>query len=427
MQVEVIMPQPGESIFEGTVTKWLKKVGDFVERDEPLFVISTDKVDMDIPSPARGVLKEILVQEGQTVEVKTVVAYIETEPASGKVEATQEEAPPLERAVNAPEPVMASQPPEPVKRRVFSPLVKKIARENSIELAQLPLGSGISGRVTKHDIMGYIEAHKAAQPSTPEIDMPPLDIAVAEQPAAPKVYVEPKPAIAGNVVPMTPIRRKIADRMVLSQQTSAHVTVVFEVDFSKVQELRNALKDEYEKRYKVHLTYLPFVAQATVTALEKYPIFNASISDGNIVYHDDINLGIAVAVDEGLIVPVIKGANYKNLAGLGKEMQVLSEKARDRKLSLDDVQDGTFTITNNGRFGSLFGTPIILQPQVAIMGLGMVQKRVVVMNHGSADTFGIRPMAYMPLTFDHRLIDGALADQFMSEVKHQLEAGHNVS
>jgi pyruvate dehydrogenase E2 component (dihydrolipoamide acetyltransferase) len=496
---DVIMPQMGESIAEGTVTKWLKNIGDKVERDEPLFEISTDKVDAEIPSPAAGILKEIRVAPGTTVPIHTVVGVIAVEgeaaaaappvpahapltppplPAAAAPPVTAvaagtitlppvppspvppAPAPPAPAAAQAPipmpppptpasapipmpPPAQAQAPPPlpaaaappvvyhiegerqpsggPERGRVdmtvdelrqtrSSPVVRKIAAEHQLDIREIP-GTGIGGRVTKQDILGHIEARPTpAPPSAP--------------PAAPAPGGAPapagSPAPAGGprvqVVPMSPIRRKTAEHMVLSKRISAHVSTVFEIDFTRIDQLRHKHKAAFEER-GVRLTYMPFVLKAVVDALAAFPVLNASIDGDNVVYRKDVNLGVAVALDWGLIVPVIHHADEKNVLGLARAVHDLADRARAKKLKVEEVQGGTFTITNPGVFGSLFGTPIINQPQVAILGLGTIEKRPVVRD----DAIAIRTMAYVALTFDHRLVDGADADRFMAQIKKALQ------
>ncbi len=420
MAVDVVMPQMGESIAEGTVVRWIKKPGDKVERDEPLLEISTDKVDAEIPSPASGTLSEIVAQEGQTVAVNSVLARIATD--------GQTVAPPPK-----PEQPKPEQPkPEPPKaeeqnvasleerrRTKSSPLVRKIARENNVDISQIQ-GSGVSGRVTKNDILGYIQEPGAAASASPAAERSREGGAAAPTPApAPKVDFKSGEEI--RLEPLSVMRKKIAQHMILSKQTSAHVTTVFEVDFSNIEKLRRQHKDAYAER-GAKLTYMPFILRAVVEALGEWPILNASMDENNIIYHRDLNIGIAVALEWGLIVPVVKHAEEKNILGLAKTISDLGERARTKRLSPDDVQGGTFTITNPGAFGGLFGTPIINQPQVAILGVGGVKKRPVVVETDEGDSIAIRSMCILSLTFDHRLIDGAVADQFMARVKSLLEA-----
>ncbi|MFQ5512621.1 MAG: 2-oxoglutarate dehydrogenase, E2 component, dihydrolipoamide succinyltransferase [Candidatus Krumholzibacteriia bacterium] len=441
MSTDVIMPQMGESIAEGTVTKWLKKVGDHIERDEALFEISTDKVDAEIPAPAEGVLLEILVPEGETVEINTIVARIggEGEVAAAPAKPAVQPAAPQPTAPAAPEPKPA--PPAASPQRVAasnatttpqavvpsggvvvqlddplsdrrktrsSPLVRKIAAEHGVDISLID-GSGVGGRVTKKDIVQYIESA-----GTP-------DVPAAAAPAAPASA--PPPAVAfppGERVvreKMTVMRRKIAEHMIMSRRTSAHVQTWQECDMQGVVEKRAALKGEFE-RAGVKLTFTAFIAEAVVKALQAFPMVNASIEgDDTILYHQDVNLGIAVALDWGLIVPVVKNAGQMNLMGLARSINDLAERARTKRLSPDDVQSGTFTITNPGVFGSLMGAPIINQPQVAILGVGVIKKRPVVID----DAIAIRPVMYLSLSFDHRLVDGAEAAKFLSAVVAQLE------
>ena len=425
MPTKVIMPQMGESVAEGTVTKWLKKVGDKVERDEPLFEISTDKVDAEIPSPAAGVLTRILVQENQTVEVNTVVAEIDGEgsavapvrPAAAReaipsaVEAAAAASPAAARPVPA-----AATPAAPAAQGGkirSSPLVRRLAQEHSVDLSQVR-GTGLGGRISKKDILAYIAAQPAAAPPTAA---PPAAAAIPA--AAPSPVPPPAVAFTGptQVVPMTAMRKQIAEHMVLSRRTSAHVTTVFEVEMSRVFEIRARNAAEFERRNGIKLTYTPFFVRAAVEAIKQHPIFNASLDGGNIVYQRDVNIGIAVALETGLIVPVVKRVDEKNFLGVARAVADLAERARSKRLSVDDVQGGTFTITNPGIFGSLFGTPIINQPQVAILGVGVIEKRAVVRH----DAIAIRPMVYLALSFDHRLLDGAMADQFMVKIKTALE------
>jgi len=456
MRVDVIMPQMGESIAEGTLTRWLKKPGDKVARDEPIFEISTDKVDAEIPSPAAGTLVDIKVQEGQTVPINTVVAQIETEASAvttaGKAapaaapEAKPAPAPPpatalagpggdgKERArpAPAPAPAAASAPPpagarevpraasltgqgatvEDLRRVRSSPVVRKIAQEHSVDISSLQ-GTGVSGRVTKNDILKAIEGG-GARPAPPITG---AAAAPAMRAAPPAPVFAPGERI--TVVPMSAMRKKIAEHMVMSKRTSAHVTTVFEVDMSRVMKLRVEHQQAFAERHGVKLTPTPFMVRAAVEALKAFPVMNASIDGDNISYKKDINIGIAVALDWGLIVPVIKHADDLSLSGIAKVVTDLAERARGKKLTPDDVQGGTFTITNPGIFGSLFGTPIINQPQVGIMGVGAIQKRVVVVD----DAIGIRQMVFLTLSFDHRLIDGAVADQFMAHIKATLQEG----
>ncbi len=424
MATDVLMPQMGESIAEGTVSRWIKKVGDKVERDEPLLEISTDKVDAEIPSPASGTLSEILVKEGETVAVNSVVARIAAEGAEAAA------APPPSAPAPAPEPPPASEPEKPApavteqaedenvasleerRRTKSSPLVRKIARENNIDISQLQ-GSGISGRVTKNDILDYLQ-QPPAQPSVAPAILPATAPPASAKPAGATQSIQ--------LEPLSVMRKKIAQHMIQSKQTSAHVTTVFEYDFTAIEKLRRQYKESYAER-GVKLTYLPFIVQAIVAGLREFPIINASMDDTNVIYHRDMNIGIAVALDWGLIVPVVKNADEKNILGLARVINDLGERARTKKLSPDEVQGGTFTITNPGIYGGLFGTPIINQPQVAILGVGGVKKRPVVIETKDGDSIAIRSMCIMSLTFDHRLIDGAVADQFMARVRQIIESG----
>ena len=465
MATDVVMPQMGESIAEGTVVRWIKKVGDTVDRDEPLFEISTDKVDAEIPSPAAGVISEIRVKEGETVPVNSVVAVIGSGAAAAARATTPE--PPVQTAkaaeppkasaqadgasaapppprhyhdrddepVAAPaappapparmEPV-ASRPPangstEDAIRERSSPLVRKIAKEHNVDIAQIR-GTGIAGRVTKDDILGFIDkgnggqaGRASAQPvpsARPSEHGRPASASGAPVPVAPKFV----PGAGDQVEKMSVMRKRIAEHMVLSKKTSAHVHSVFEVNFGRIAKIRDAKKAEFE-RAGAKLTYMSFIIKAAIDALRAVPIVNASVDGDNIVYHQDINVGIAVALDWGLIVPVIKHADEKNLVGLSRAVVDLANRARAKQLKPDEVAGGTFTITNPGVFGALFGMPIISQPQVAILGIGNVEKRPVVVD----DAIAIRPMAYLTLGYDHRVIDGAVADAFMSIVKKTLE------
>jgi 2-oxoglutarate dehydrogenase E2 component (dihydrolipoamide succinyltransferase) len=462
----------GESIAEGTIVRWLKKVGDTVDRDEPLFEISTDKVDAEIPSPAAGVLSEITAHEGDTVAVNAVVANIaaagetprsaDTEasaPAAGQSVSPKSAGPggqavPVtpksmgsrgeggprkgaEKAAASTQPQAdgASVPPQQtpprsngsgaapsstddLRRQKSSPLVRRIAREHNVDITQIP-GSGIGGRVTKHDILGFIESAEPAAADAPAAPgfsaqrQPAREELIGQVPAgAPSARGGP----GVDIQPLSVMRKKIAEHMVLSRRTSAHVHSVFHVNFSTIDKIRQQKKAEYE-RVGTKLTYMAFIAKAIVDALRRYPIVNASIDGENVVYKKDINLGIAVALEGGLIVPVLKHADEKNLLGLSRGIADLADRARARQLKPEEVHDGTFTITNPGQSGAQFGMPIINQPQVAILGVGTIEKRPVVVD----DAIAIRMMAYLTLGFDHRLIDGAVADEFMAFVKNQLE------
>jgi len=413
MPSNVIMPQMGESIFEGTITKWLKKVGEPVKRDEPLFEISTDKVDSEIPAPASGVLSEIRVNEGETVQINTVVALISEEGGTVKTEPTKaatKEAPKPQAAQPTPqEPAEESKPePEPPapgsRTQRSSPLVKRIAREEDVDLARLE-GTGLGGRITKKDILSHLSDRQSPEPPPP----------VAPRPQASSTAR----SLAGSseVVPMSAMRKSIAEHMLASRRTSAHVTTVFEVDLTRIVNIKNQHAQEFLQREGSKLSYMPFFIKTVAGALKEFPVVNASISGTDIIYKKDVNIGVAVALDWGLIVPVVKNADEKSFLGIAKIASSLAERARQKKLAPEDVQGGTFTITNPGVFGSLCGTPIINQPQVAILCLGAITKRPVVIN----DAIAIRSMAYLTLTFDHRLIDGAVADQFMSSLKNKLE------
>jgi len=411
------MPQMGESIVEGTLTKWLKKPGDKVERDEPLFEISTDKVDTEIPSPAAGILGELLVQEGQTVQVNAIVARITEEGAAAPAPPKAEPAPAPKPAAAAPPPPPPPPAPAPVAAAAvepagpLSPLVRRIARENNVDLSKV-VGTGAGGRITKDDVEAYIRA--GAAPAAPA----PAAAKAAPAPApAPVLTGQAQPTAKFRVEPMSNMRVKIAEHMVMSKRTSAHVTTVHRVDMTKVAKARAKAKDEFQARTGMSLTFLPFITRAACDALRVYPIVNASIDGTNVVYHNDINIGIAVALDGGLIVPVIRNADEKNVTGLQRSIVDLASRARAKQLKPDEIQGGTFSITNFGSFGSVFATPIINQPQVAILGCGTVEKVPVVVD----DAIAIRSQCYLALTFDHRLIDGALADQYTAKVKHILE------
>jgi pyruvate dehydrogenase E2 component (dihydrolipoamide acetyltransferase) len=413
---DVVMPQMGESIVEGTLTKWLKKTGDKVERDEPLFEISTDKVDTEIPSPAAGTLGELLVQEGQTVQVNAIVARISEggaapaapAPAPAKPAPVAAAAPPAPAPVVVDAPVVVEAPKETKDTAgPLSPLVRRMARENNIDLSTVT-GTGAGGRITKEDLEAMLKRPAAAAPVAP----PPVAALVPTPPIG-----GAQPTAKARVEPMSNMRIKIAEHMVMSKRISAHVTTVHRVDMTRVAKMRAKHKDDFAARYGMSLTFLPFVARATVEALSVFPLLNASIDGTNIIYHNDINLGIAVALENGLIVPVIRNADEKNVLGLQRSIVDLASRARARQLKPDEIQGGTFSITNFGSFGSVFATPIINQPQVAILGVGAVEKVPVVIE----DAIAIRSQCYLALTFDHRLIDGALGDQFTAKVKSVLE------
>jgi 2-oxoglutarate dehydrogenase E2 component (dihydrolipoamide succinyltransferase) len=465
MATEVVMPQMGESIAEGTIVRWIKKVGDKVDRDEPLFEISTDKVDAEIPSPAAGVVSEIRVKEGETVPVNSVVAVIggaaaaassptaapalkAPEPTTPPAPAAKAEEPPKptpqadgtparasEALPTTPAPARAAAPAPPPRaeakpaaagsteeliRQRSSPLVRKIAKEHNIDISQLQ-GTGIAGRVTKDDILGYLGQEGRERP-VGQVGQaaPAFKPAAAERGVG--VLAEPVRGAAApglkedSLEKMSPMRKRIAEHMVASRRTSAHVHSVFEVNFSRVAQTREKHKAAFENA-GAKLTYLSFIIKAAIDALRAVPVVNASVDGDSIAYHKEINVGIAVALDWGLIVPVIKNADEKNLLGLSRAVADLANRARAKQLKPDDVQGGTFTITNPGVFGALFGMPIINQPQVAILGVGAVEKRPVVID----DAIAIRPMAYLTLGYDHRIIDGAVADEFMSHVKKTLE------
>jgi len=490
MATEVVMPQMGESIAEGTITKWLKSVGDHVDRDEPLFEISTDKVDAEIPSPAAGTLTEVRFKEGETVEVNTVVAVLDgngagpppkaetenqakevatapaethaasaetasPEPAKTESPATVERLkpvitsepapkaappppPPLHKTevktlvkkseatstgtVGGPAPQRSGDGAEELRRTKSSPLVRKIAEEHGIDIKQLE-GTGMSGRVTKNDILSFIESGSPAQPATA------APATASPQPApraAPATQPLPatKPAEGDRVEQMTVMRKKIAEHMVLSRRTSAHVTTVYEIDMTKVAKLRDENREAFLARTGTKLTFMPFIFKAVTDAIRKFPTFNAQVSGDQIIYKRDINLGMAVALDWGLIVPVIKRADDLSISGLARAADDLADRARTKQLKPDEVAGGTFTITNPGVFGGLFGMPIINQPQVAILGVGKIEKRARVLTSADGEDYiAIRQMAYFALSFDHRIIDGSDAEKFLAYIKERLEGG----
>src|ERR1051326_807129 len=498
MATEVVMPQMGESIAEGTITKWLKNVGDHIDRDEPLFEISTDKVDAEIPSPAAGTLTEIKFKEGETVEVNTVVAVLDGDSAAPAPEAEAapphqesagpaQETPAAEEAaevveaepsssepakpeapapIEQPKPIVsteqerkpsppssaktevkplvrkpeASRPEEPtirestaaedLRRMKSSPLVRKIAEEHGIDITQLE-GTGMSGRVTKNDILSYIESGSSAQPATTVTREPAPAVSLASA-AAPQVgapgtqHVSAiKPSEGDRVEQMSVMRKKIAEHMVSSRQTSVHVTTVYEIDMSKVAKLREENRKTFQERTGTKLTFMPFIFKAVTDAIRKFPIFNSQVSGDQIVYKRDINLGMAVALDWGLIVPVIKRADDLSISGLARAANDLADRARSKQLKPDEVAGGTFTMTNPGVFGGLFGTPIINQPQVAILGVGKIEKRPRVLTTPEGEDYlAIRHLAYFALSFDHRIIDGADAEKFLAYIKEHLESAH---
>jgi len=451
MAVDIVMPQMGESIFEGTITKWLKKPGDKVERDEPLFEISTDKVDAEIPSPSAGVLKEIKVGEGQTVPIQTVVGVIDAAgssaaapapapakaeaPAAAKAPAAAAPVPPAPKPAPAPvaAPVAAAptSPGSTGERIHSSPLVRRMASEHGIDLSTVT-GTGAGGRISKQDIEAVIAGAGAkpaappapaygatSAPSRPAASPPPPGASGAQVHVALETAVPREKMYFGNyeVQPMSPMRQRIAEHMVASKRVSAHVYSVDEIDMTKVASLRAKAKEEFEKRYETKLTFMPFFVKAAVAGLRAFPTLNASLDGTNIILHKEINIGIAVALDWGLLVPVVKNADEKNLLGIQRTMNDLAERARSKKLKPEEVQESTFSITNPGVFGGLFGLPVISQPNVGILGLGAIEKRPVVIN----DSIAIRSMCYVTLSYDHRVVDGAIAHQFLHKVKETLE------
>src|SRR5229473_882816 len=475
-RVEVLMPQMGESIAEGTLSKWLKHVGDEVKRDEPLFEISTDKVDAEIPAPSAGVLAEIKVEEGQTVPVQTLVAVIETEKGATKAAApavtpARPATPPpapaaaptpptLPAATPVPAPAAAAaaartpQSPSPAApagvptapataraaapaalppkgdgaeaagerlRRRSTPLVRKIAAEHQVDISTIP-GTGFAGRVTKQDILGFIESGAARTAARPPVaPVAPGTRIPAPAPAGPVVHPDVEPWPGDRVEPFSKIRKITADHMIMSRRVSAHVTSYFEIDYSRIAELRKQHKAAYTER-GVNLTYLAFITKACAENLGTHPIVNAAVSGDHIIYRRDVNIGIAVALDWGLIVPVVRRADELSLSGLARAINDLGERARSKKLLPDEIQRGTFTITNPGVFGSYAGAPIINQPQVAILGVGTIEKRpkVVTLTDGT-DTIAIRTMGMVSMSYDHRVVDGADADRFLADVKRALE------
>jgi 2-oxoglutarate dehydrogenase E2 component (dihydrolipoamide succinyltransferase) len=448
-RIDVIMPQMGESIAEGTLSRWLKKVGDTVKRDEPIFEISTDKVDAEIPAPNAGVIAEIIVTEGQTVPVQTIVARIETEvgasiaapagagagagAASGVGAGRGAGAPPEKQATAAPPSTQhpsAAAPAKPTSspngnsfeervRTRSSPLVRKMAAEHNIDVAALQ-GSGVAGRVTKRDLLSAIESGGAAAPSTP-----------SRPAAAPSMHAPagveshgpvPEPWPGDVVEPMSVMRQRISEHMVVSRRTSAHVTSFMEIDFTRIARIRSKHRARFEAETGQKLTYMPFIIRSVVDGLKAFPVMNASVAGTSVILRKQYNIGVAVALDWGLIVPVIKRAEDLSLSGITRALNDLAARARAKKLAPGEVQDGTFTVTNPGVFGSLMGTPIISQPQVAILGVGAIEKRPkVITGPDGEDTIAIRTCAFFSISFDHRIIDGAVADQFLAFVKKTLE------
>lgn len=437
MPHDVIMPQMGESIAEGTITTWLKSVGDSVKRDEPLFEISTDKVDAEIPAPVSGELLEIKAQPGETVPINSVVAIISGQgesaqtsdapvqmpaPAANTAPATTASSPATAPAPSPAPSGNGAQPPrlagnvEERRRVKSSPVVRKIAAEHGVDITQLQ-GSGISGRVTKSDILAYVEGGgaKAAPAATP-FSASSASIPMVSDGTIPESF-RPRMLEGDTVEELSTMRSKIADHMIWSRRISAHVQSIFDVDYSHVAKLRTKYKALWQERHGVKLTFTHFIMKAIVDALKQWPVLNASLDGQRVIYHRDVNLGMAVALDWGLIVPVIRRANELNLLGLARRTTDLGERARTKKLKPEDVQGGTFTLTNPGQFGNLFGIPIINQPQVAIIGAGGIEKRPVVID----DAIAIRTRGYLSISFDHRLVDGAVADQFMAMVKRNLQ------
>jgi pyruvate dehydrogenase E2 component (dihydrolipoamide acetyltransferase) len=429
MPTDIIMPQMGESIVEGTITKWLKKPGDKVQRDEPLFEISTDKVDAEIPAPASGILQEIKVTEGTTVNVNTVVGTIAIDGEAAAIPAKP--AAPAPSAAKAEEKKAASAPPPAVapsaagthneedEEARSSPLVRKIAREHGVSLSQIS-GTGLGGRITKQDIMSFIDSQSSAPAATVQAPAPSANVPAAPSVPAPRTAT-PAP-FPGDLVPLTNMRKLIAKHMIESRRTSAHVHCMYEVDFTRIVNIRAKQKAGFEQRHGARLTFMPFFVRAAVMALQQWPIINASLEGDNIRYHRQINMGIAVALDWGLIVPVLKNAGDLNFLGLQRGITDLGERARTKKLKPDDVDGSTFTVTNPGQFGAVFGLPIINQPNSAIMGVGGITKQpMVITDKDGTDSIAIRSVVHLTLGYDHRLIDGAVADQFMAQVKKNLE------
>src|SRR6476620_3161339 len=440
MPTDIVMPQMGESIFEGTITKWLKKPGDKVQRDEPLFEISTDKVDAEIPAPAAGVLREIKVKEGTTVQVNSVVAVIggagaPAQAAPAKPQAVQPQ------AAQPQQPAAAQQQPQAPQQVVSfpagdrgqdgerlrsSPLVRRMARENNVDLSQVP-GTGLGGRISKNDIQNFIQQHGqgggrpqvvAAPPQTHPAEQPPAQASAQPRPSTPPATQ----VVPGELVPMTPMRKKIAERMVESKRTSAHVHSIFKVDMTRIARFREKNRKAWEERNGVKLTFMPFIAKAVLHGIRVKPIINSSVVGDAIQYHKSVNIGIAVALEWGLIVPVVKGAENLSFVGLQRAISDLGARARNKKLVPEDVQGCTITITNPGIYGPQFGLPIILQPQVAILGMGGIFKEpVVVTDEDGNDSIAVRHIIRLSVGYDHRIIDGADADQFMVAVREYLE------
>jgi 2-oxoglutarate dehydrogenase E2 component (dihydrolipoamide succinyltransferase) len=440
---EIVMPQMGESITEGTISKWLKKVGDTIEKDEAILEISTDKVDAEVPSLVGGTLLEIRHQEGETVEVGTVLALVgsgtpNSQPATKAAEtpkveeAKAEEIKPQTQTVEIPQvkAVAASAGSiEELRQTKSSPLVRNIAKEHGIDLSRIE-GTGLSGRVTKKDILSYLDTGAAlkpedllvkpitSSPSLPSSGSSAISQVSPTQPTRPTVTTQS----TDKVEPMSNMRKRIAENMVISRKTSAHVTSVYEIDMTNVVKFRDKNKAAFAERFGTKLTFMPFIFQAITQALRKFPVVNAQVDGDKIIYKGDVNLGMAVALEWGLIVPVIKQADTLSLSGLALKANDLADRARTKKLNPDEVQNGTFTITNTGTFGGLFGTPIINQPQVAILNFGTIEKRPKVLTTPDGDDYiAIRSMAYFALTYDHRIVDGADAEKFLSFVKNYLE------
>jgi pyruvate dehydrogenase E2 component (dihydrolipoamide acetyltransferase) len=420
MPTDVVMPQMGESITEGTIAKWLKKVGDTVAEDEPLLEISTDKVDAEIPSPVAGTLSEIRFPEGETVEVNTVIAVIGgalAEQAGTAAQAPVREASaPRSQAAAVSAPAAGAPAAEPGQKIRSSPLVRRIAREHQVDLARVR-GTGSAGRISKDDIIAYLETPDAAPPARPGA------VPAAAQTAATPAKQAPLPQIPGELVPMTRMRAIIAERMAESMRTAPHVHSVYKVDMTRIVRLRERARDQFEQRQGVKLTFMPFIAAAAVEALQRHPIINASLEGTSIRYHANVNLGIAVALEWGLIVPVVRQAEQRNFADLARTIADLATRARAKKLQPDETSGSTFTLTNSGLFGDEFGTPIINQPESAILAIGALKKEPVVLTDAEGnDTIAIRSMQHFCLGFDHRLIDGADAGKFMTDFKKALES-----